>query len=152
MDEFYQAVRGVLDEKLVYEPGLIDPLKLRPAAVLTEERLSQEVFPLCELLGFQTTYETPDQMVKQAAHRIGIRWTCCSDREDVVVASVEILCTATVELLWAPDFAGYMRHNTELNAGSVNVLEEDYSPLVPDANRAFLKSGLVIVEITTYRS
>lgn len=150
--DFADMVQTVFDEKRAQGEMFPHPFSLRGPEVQEEEKMSPQLFPLCELIGYQTTYEMPDQMVKQATHRIGIRWTALHDHESHVTKLVETLCTATVNFVWNEEFAGYLNTHAEVNAGSSSVVEEDYSPLMPDERKAFLKSGLVIVLITTYRS
>lgn len=152
---YRQFVRTAYAEKLIYEPELQDPFTLRFPTVHREEKASQQLFPVCELLAYRTTYPTgvaDETMVKIGTHSIGIRWTVLHDKEEQAAGQVEVLIRGTVDMLWNEQFAGYLTQSMELNAGSVIVQEEDYGPLMPNDKNAFLKSALVVVEITTYRS
>lgn len=149
---YLDAVAAVIAEKALKISDVPDPFALRGPVVFPEETLTRNLFPFCELLAYQTTYlDAEDTMVKMARHRVGIRWTALEKNEHGATLSAEILCTATVELLWNPFMAGLL-NDTGLNAGSVVVVEEDFSPLLPDPSKAFMKGGVVIAEITTYRS
>lgn len=149
---YLDAVSAVIAEKSLKILDVPNPFALRAPAVFLEETLTRNLFPFCELLAYQTVYlDDEDTMVKMAKHRIGIRWTALEKNERAATLSAEILCTATVELLWNP-FMASLLSDTGLNAGPVVIVEEDFSPLLPDPNKAFMKGGVVIVEITTYRS
>jgi hypothetical protein len=122
--------------------------------VLPYERLTKQVpLPLCELLGYQTTY-TPDTAVKEARHKIGARWSTVEATEELATRSIEVLMSATVYTLWGDDDTrGSLLADVTVNAGPVAILEEDYAQLLPatPAANAFLKSATLIFELTTWR-
>lgn len=115
------------------------------AAVFTEERLTQNSFPACQLVAIRTTY--PDQdMIKYGLHEIAVYWTAVATDEGTVTKHIQLLLRATVDLLWGVSL------DMAVANGPIQVLEEDYSPLVPARDVPFLKSGRVILNVPVWRS
>ncbi len=116
-----------------------------PVFVFQEERLSHLVFPMAELIVYRTSY-APDEVIKQAEHTIGVRWTAVARSEHDVTETVERLVRATTDMLWVNNL------DSQVQCGPIRVLTEDYSPLAPAADHPYVKSGLVMLAVPVWRS
>lgn len=148
---FTDSIATLLAEKALFGLTVPNPIAIRGVTVYTNERLTKLLFPMCELLGYNTTYPSPDSSMKEAKHKIGLRWTVLEKDEETATLAAELLCIATVNMFWNEENDGLLQ-DTTLNAAPVVVTEEDYSPLLPDSKGAFLKGGVVIMELTTLRT
>lgn len=148
-DRLTTALLAALSAKL----GDQTPPSLANLMVLEYERLVALQYPLLELVAYSTAYEGNESMVKMGRHRVGCRWSTLEATEELATRAIELLCRATVDILWseADGLMAGLLADAGLNAGPVTIVEEDYSPLLPNQNGVFMKSGVVILEVTTYR-
>lgn len=119
--------------------------------VYTYERLTKSSFPMCELLAYRGRYKV-DTMVKDVDYSIGIRWSIIDATEEIATRSVELLIAATVDVLW--DDSGThsgLFADFNIGAGPVRVIEEDYAPMIPTPDHAFLKSATLVISVNTWR-
>lgn len=116
-----------------------------PVTIYQEERLSHLVFPMCELIAYKETFVDPDDVVKHSEVALGARWTDVARDEHTVTRYIEVLCKATVDVLWG----AYLRR---VQSQQVLIHEVDYGPLVPTAQHPYLKAGIVLFTVHIWRS
>ena len=121
--------------------GIWPPL---PADVHEYEQLTLQNFPAAELIAYRSSFS--GEMIVQAEHDIGIRWTVVGTSEQIVTLHVERLVRTTSDLLWNETL------DTRVNCGPITVSEEDYSPIVPTARHPFMKSGVTLIRVPVWRS
>lgn len=136
--EFRNQLATVVSEK---QDGFVP---LFPAAVYQEERLSNNVFPSAELVGYRERFPEHD-IVKHVEIEIGVRWTAVAKDERTVTRYVELLTRTTVDLLWG-------RVLPRVQGGPILVTEVDYSPLVPAVEHPYVKSSLVLITVPIWRA
>ncbi len=98
--------------------------------------------PVCEVIGHKTDYDVADQHAKTATHEIGVYWTHWGDDELTITTQLERLVRATRDALWN----GLL---TAIASAPVEVVGEEYSPLMPGKNGAFVKSSATTIRVRT---
>lgn len=148
---FMATVQAVVADK---GDGISPVLPAGAPTVLPYERLTKQVpLPLCEFIGYQSTYGS-ETVVKQATHRIGARWSVIEATEELATRSVEVFMTASVITLFGDNTSrNSLLADVTVHAGPVIVTEEDFAPMAPsgDAANPFLKWAILVFEVTTWR-
>lgn len=115
-----------------------------PAAVFEGAKAIKtgQGYPVCEVIGLRTLYDEPSQQTKEATHEIGIYWTHVGDDEMTIQTQVERLVRATRDLLWNA-------LATLIASEPIEVVSEEYAPLMPAADHPFVKASETVIRLRT---
>lgn len=136
--EFVDRLAAIDAEK---SPALETPA---PRQIFEGEvlRLSDQGYPVAEVIGVRTLYDDPSQQVKEATHEIEVIWTQVGDDELVVTTQLQRLVRATRDLFWNALLS-------EIASEPVLVAAEEYSALMPSSVQAFVKGASTRVLVRT---
>ncbi len=100
-------------------------------------------YPVCEVIGHKTEYDPADQEAKSATHEIGVYWTQIGDDELTITTQLERLVRATRDVCWNAGLEA-------IASAPVEVVTEEYGPLLPGRDGPFVKGSQTILRVRTY--
>lgn len=141
--EFLTVLAAVDAEKAVSiaTPG--------PTQVFEGEKttLTDQGFPVAEIIGNRTLYNSDSEQAKDATHEIQVMWTHVGDDELTITAQLERLVRATRDVLWP---AEGLRVLPGVNACPTEILSEEYTALMPTTQaRQFVKGSATTMRVRT---
>lgn len=119
-----------------------------PAAVYEGEKASKTSvgYPVAEVIGLRTVYDTPSDQTKVAIHDVQIAWTHVGDDELTITTQLERLVRATRDLVWPHDGPASL---PALASAPIELVSEEYSELFKGKDVAFVKGSMTVLRVTT---
>ena len=119
-----------------------------PTVVYEGERMaiSDVGYPVAEVIGHQTTYDTADQQTKSATHEVEITWTQVGDNELVITTQLQRLVRATRDVLWPQSGPSEL---VLLASWPLVIVAEQYSALMPAQGHPFVKGAMTTLHVMT---
>lgn len=137
--EFLDVLAAVDAEKGDAAPTTPGPTSVFEGA---KEVKSGQGFPVVEVIGRRTVYDTEAEQSKDAVHEVSIFWTHCGDDELTIGRHLERLVRATRDVFWN-------RSLSAIASFPVEVGTEEYSPLMPGESHPFVKASETVVRVRT---
>jgi hypothetical protein len=139
--EFVGILAGVDTETLA-------PLQTPGPASIEGEKfvLSGQGFPVVEVVGIRTVYDSNAEQVKDATHEIQVMWTQVGDDELTITAQLERLVKATRDYFWPP-IGPLVLPN--VNACPIEIVSEEYSALMKGLTTPFVKGSATTLRVRT---
>ena len=122
-----------------------------PTQVFEGEKaqISDQGYPVVEVIGNRTIYDTASEQAKAATHEIQIVWTHVGDDELTITAQLERLVRATVDYFWPPTGSMVLMG---VNAAPLTLLSEEYTALLPTRTAGqFVKGSAITLHVPTFR-
>lgn len=141
--QFLEALTAVDTEKGV------SPATPGPTQVFEGEKFitTDQGYPVVEVIGIRTLYDSTSQQAKVASHEVHLVWTQVGDDELTITAQLERLVRATRDLFWPLEGAVTL---PTVNSGPVEVVSEEYSQLMPAQGHPFVKGAVTVLHVSTY--
>lgn len=119
-----------------------------PAAVFEGEKanLTGAGFPVAEVIGVSTIYDTESEQAKAATHEVQVVWTHVGDDELVITAQLERLVRATRDLFWPQTGPRVL---IGINAAPLELVREEYTALMPAKDHPFVKGSGTTLRVPT---
>lgn len=125
--------------------GVVTP---GPAVVFEGEKavLTGLGYPVAEVIGLRTSYDSASQQAKSATHEVTVNWTQVGDDELTVTTHLERLVRATRDLFWPPTGPITL---PAIASGPIELVSEEYSALFQATVSPFVKGSVSILRVPT---
>lgn len=115
------------------------------AAVFEGEKQTKSAdgYPVAEIVGLRTLYDSNSEQSKDALHDIAVIWVQVGDDELTITRQLERLVRATRDTFWNALLPA-------IASAPVQVVSEEYSGLLPAQDHPFVKASQTILQIRTF--